>query len=149
MASIAFQGLEEYHAELEKIYTDIPRIVNGALYDGANDLANAVHDEISGLTELNAVQRLGLHRGLGIAHFWNEKGTMVTKIGFIGYNDLKTKRWPSGQPNAMIARSLIRGTSWMLANRFTARAARKARKSCIQTMQNRIDAEIKKITNTY
>lgn len=149
MATITFGGLDEYHKELEQILRHVPKLINASLYDGAGVLAEAVQNEIVGLTELSTVQRQGLHDGLGIAHFWNEKGATVTKIGFVGYNQKQTKRWPKGQPNAMIARSLIRGTSWMRANRFTNRAAKKAREKCIGVMQTRFDVELKRITDTY
>ena len=109
-------------------------------------VADAVAEEIGGLTELNAIQRRDLRRGMGIAGFWSEKGSTMTKIGFEGYNSIRTRRWPNGQPNAMIARSLIRGTSWMKANRFTARAAKKARERCIQAMQDRMDRELAALT---
>lgn len=144
MATITFGGLDEYRAELEKIYAEVPKMVNASLYDGAAVLAEAVQSEIAGLSELEEIQRRGLHDGLGVAHFWQEKGDTVTKIGFTGYNQKRTKRWPSGQPNAMIARSLIRGTSWMRANRFTARAAKKASERCIGAMQTRFDIELQK-----
>ena len=149
MATITFGGLAEYEKELQDILQHVPKLVNASLYDGAAVLAEAVHGEIAGLSELTQVQRQGLHDGLGVAHFWQEKGSTVTKIGFVGYNQKKTKRWPNGQPNAMIARSLIRGTSWMRANRFTNRAAKKARQKCIGVMQTRFDVELQKITNTY
>lgn len=149
MASITFGGLAEYEKELQTILRDVPKLVNASLYDGAAVLADAVQNEIAGLTELTPEARQGLHNGLGIARFWSEKGSTVTKIGFTGYNQKKTKRWPSGQPNAMIARSLIRGTSWMRANRFTNRAAKKARERCIGAMQTRFDIELQKITNNY
>lgn len=141
MATISFPGMEAYLKSFDKIASEVPRIENQALFDGAGLLADAVAQEIDGLTELNQIQRRGLRKGMGIAGFWTEQGSTVTKIGFEGYNSIKTRRWPNGQPNAMIARSLIRGTSWMRANRFTARAAKKARERCIQAMQERVDRE--------
>jgi hypothetical protein len=146
MATISFPGMEAYLKSFDKIASEVPRIESQALFDGAGLLADAVNAEISGLTELNKRQRKGLHDGLGIAGFWSENGATVTKIGFEGYNSIKTKRWPNGQPNAMIARSLIRGTSWMRANRFTARAAKKAREACIRAMQERVDREFAALT---
>lgn len=146
MATISFPGLEAYMKGLKKLYSEVPRIENQSLYDGAGVLADAVAEEIGGLTELNAIQRRDLRRGMGIAGFWSEKGSTVTKIGFEGYNSIRTRRWPNGQPNAMIARSLIRGTSWMRANRFTARAAKKAREACIRAMQERMDKELAALT---
>ena len=149
MATITFKGLDEYRKELEQILDRVPKMVNASLYDGADVLADAVQSEISGLNELDAVQKKGLHDGLGVAHFWTKGCTTMTKIGFDGYNARKTKRWPKGQPNAMIARSLIRGTSWLRANRFTARAAKKARQKCIAAIQARFDEELEKITKQY
>lgn len=146
MATISFPGLEAYRKNLEKIYAEVPRIENQSLYDGAGILADAVAAEISGLAELNPIQRRDLLRGMGIARFWSENGSTVTKIGFEGYNSIRTRRWPNGQPNAMIARSVIRGTSWMKANRFTARAAKKARERCIGAMQERMDRELAGLT---
>lgn len=146
MATISFPGLEAYRKDLEKIYAEVPRIENQSLYDGAGVLADAVAEEIDGLTELTPIQRRDLRRGMGIAGFWSENGSTVTKIGFEGYNSIRTRRWPNGQPNAMIARSLIRGTSWMRANRFTARAAKKARERCIRSMQERMDREFAALT---
>ena len=146
MAKITFDGLDKYRDQMEKILQDVPKLTNFALYDGAAVLADAVQTEIRGLTELTPEARQGLHDGLGVARFWRENGQTVTKIGFEGYNSKRTKRWPNGQPNAMIARSLIRGTSWQRANRFTNRAARKARERCVEAMSKRFDAELKKLT---
>lgn len=146
MATISFPGMEAYLKSFDKIAAEVPRIEATALYDGAGLLADAVAQEIDGLTELNQIQRRDLRKGMGIAGFWSENGDTVTKIGFEGYNSIRTRRWPNGQPNAMIARSLIRGTSWMRANRFTARAAKKAREACIKTMQERVDREFAALT---
>lgn len=146
MATITFPGIEQYERQLEQIGRKAQRILGRALYDGAGILADAVQEEIRGLDRLDPRQREGLRKGLGIARFWEQNGDLLTKIGFEGYNRWKTKRWPNGQPNAMIARTTIRGTSWMPANRFTARAARKARERCIKAMQDRMDAEFAALT---
>lgn len=146
MATISFPGMDAYLKSFDKIASEVPRIESQALFDGAGLLADAVGQEIDGLTELNQIQRRDLRKGMGIAGFWTEQGSTVTKIGFEGYNSIKTRRWPNGQPNAMIARSLIRGTSWMRANRFTARAAKKAREACIKAMQERVDREFAALT---
>ena len=145
MAKITFPGMDEYLREMEGLGREIPRICNRALYDGAKILADAVQKEIDTLDKLDERDRQGLHDGLGIARFWAEGDDMVTKIGFEGYNSKRTKRWPRGQPNAMIARSLIRGTSWMRANRFVQRATKKARQGCVEAMKKRLDAEFQKL----
>ena len=147
MATVTFPGVEQYERQLEQIGRQAPRILGRALYDGAGILADAVQEEIQGLDRLDPRQREGLQKGLGIAQFWERNGVLTTKIGFEGYNSKKTKRWPNGQPNAMIARSLIRGTSWQRANRFTQRAAKRARQRCVEAMKDRFDLELQKITN--
>lgn len=146
MAKITFSGLDQYAEQLQGILQHLPKMVNAALYDGAKVLADATQAEINGLTELTPEARDGLRKGLGVAHFWTANGTTMTKIGFEGYNSKRTARWPNGQPNAMIARSLIRGTSWMKANRFTARAAKKARMRSIEAMQARLDKDMQNYT---
>lgn len=144
MAEITFPGMEEYIREMEGLGREVPKICNRALYDGAKLLADAVQKEIDTLDKLDERDRQGLHDGLGIARFWTEGDDMVTKIGWEGYNSWKTKRWPQGKPNALVARAQIRGTSWIHPNRFTARAAKKARQACIEAMRKRFDAEIEK-----
>lgn len=146
MAKITFPGIEKYQEQLYRLGRQSPKIINAALYDGAGILADAVQEEIKTLDRLDPRQQKGLSDGLGIAHFWEKNGTVQTKIGFEGYNTWRTKRWPKGQPNAMIARSTIRGTSWMYPNRFTDRAARKSRERCIQAMQDRINKELADLT---
>lgn len=146
MPTFVFEGLDEYRGRLEKIMDKVPKMMNASLYDGAKILADAVQKEIGNITELEPIQKQGLREGLGVARFWNENGKTVTKIGFDGYNKKITKRWPKGQPNAMIARSLIRGTSWMRPNRFTARAAKDARRNCVEAMASRFDSEVAQYT---
>ena len=141
-----FEGLDIYAEDLAKLGRDLPKLMNSSLYDGAAVLADEVKKEIDNLRELEPIQRQGLHDGMGVAKFWNENSQTVTKIGFDGYNKKITKRWPKGQPNAMIARSVIRGTSWMRPNRFTNRAAKNVRRKCIEVMATRFDSECAKYT---
>lgn len=141
-----FEGLDIYSKDLEDMADKLPKMMNSSLYDGAKVLADEVQKEIDGLRELEPIQRQGLHDGLGVAKFWTENGMTVTKIGFDGYNKKYTKRWPKGQPNAMIARSTIRGTSWMRPNRFTNRAAKNVRRKCVEVMAARFDSECAKFT---
>ena len=99
------------------------------------------------MTGPNQYQKKGLEDSFGIAPIRNDNGFVNVKLGFDGYNGLKTKRWPNGQPNQMIARSVERGTSWMKANPFMKRALRKARKQAQEAMASRLQSEIQKIMN--
>ena len=51
---------------------------------------------------------------------------MNVKIGYDGYNNIVTERWPQGQPNMMIARAAESGTTFMQAQYFMERAVRSA-----------------------
>lgn len=144
MPTLDFPGIAEYTKQLEALGRGAEAACNLALFDGAKILADAVQEEIDTIPKLDPRDRKGLHDGLGIARFWAEKGSVLTKIGWEGYNSWKTKRWPNGKPNALIARAQIRGTSWIRPNRFTARAARKANAACVEAMRKRLDAEIAK-----
>lgn len=75
----------------------------------------------------------------------DDDGYYNVKIGFDGYNSIRTKRWPKGQPNAMVARSVIRGTSFMAANNFMASAVRKARARALERMRVIVDQKLKAI----
>ena len=108
-------------------------------------LTATITDESGKKGTLNAKQRAGLHKGLGIAKMQQDGKLTNVKIGWDGYNDIKTKRWPNGQPNQMIARSIERGTSFMKANPFVKRAVNRTRKAAAAEMQNVLDSEIEKI----
>lgn len=146
MATITFKGLEAYQKQMEGLGRDFPKVVNVSLYEGARVLADAVRAEIDGLKDshrhVTDAEIKGLKEGLGIAHFWNENGKTLTKIGFEGYNSYRTKKFPKGHPNVLVARSIIRGTSWISADRFMTRAVKKSREEALAAIQRRLDAEL-------
>lgn len=113
------------------------------LYEGAGVFADEIRREVQSLnTDLGYVntdkghkplsgilprQKEGLLDGLGIADFKTEKGAIVTEVGFTGYNKHHTKQYPDGQPNALVARSLVKGTSYVKPNKFVTRAYNRAK----------------------
>lgn len=147
MATITFEGLDAYMKQMEGLGRDFPKVVNAALFEGAKVVADAVRGEIDGLKDshrhVTDAEIQGLKEGLGVAHFWNENGKTLTKIGFDGYNSYRTKKFPKGHPNVLVARSIIRGTSWVRPDRFVDRAAKKSRQEAIAAIQERLDAELK------
>lgn len=154
MAKIQFKNGSEYMAKLEKLDRSFRSDVAGkAIYKGAAVVADAIQAGISGLRaedtealgKLSAKQRYGLHQSLGIAKLQNDAGLLNVKIGWDGYNDVKTKKWPKGQPNQMIARSVERGTSFMIANPFVKKAVSKSRKEALKVMGETVDQEIEKL----
>lgn len=157
MATIKFKGLDEYVRKLESLssYTDV--LIGEAVYEGAEIVANETKDALQSLqvdnrqrvpqrTSINQKQKNGLIESFGIAKLRKDNNFFNVKTGFDGYNDIVTDRWPLGQPNVMIARSLESGTSFMPKNPIISRATRRAKKKCEEAMQKSIERNIKKIT---
>lgn len=156
-------GLQEFQQELLELAENTTETCKEAVYNGASILADAIREEIKNipaypdspvyivhkdqlnkLKGLNKEQKQGLLDGLGIAHIWYELGSVVTQIGFAGYNSVITEKFPKGQPNALIARALISGSSVRKRNDFISKAIKKAsaqaEKKMIETIDNRIFA---------
>ena len=156
MANLKMQGLDEYIAKLEKIKNP-EGLIKRAVYDGAAVLAAAVLKSIDSIPEndgryvpgnamiigLSREQKQGLREGLGIAHMQNDKGYINTKIGFDGYNSVRSKKYPNGQPNALIARAIESGTSRRQKYRFVNKATSSAKAAAEQAMADRMDQDLK------
>ena len=83
---------------------------------------------------LTETAKKGLQDGFGISPMGNEDGILNV-----------TKKYPKGQPNAIIARSLESGSSIAKKRPFVAPAVRKTKKAAEETMAKIIDEEIAKI----
>lgn len=160
MATISFAGLDKYRGQMLALTKQADAIVKMAIYDGADIVADAMRNEIVNLQEvedfylyekkqvpirgITARQKAGLLAGLGLAKMSERGGMVSTKIGMAGYNSVRTKKYPKGQPNALIARSVLRGTSYRLKDDFTGRAVRKTRAAAEKQMQKTIEQQIEK-----
>lgn len=141
-------GINEYLAELEKLYGSTEKVVGRTIYEGAKVVTDAIHDEIAKLPEsvVTPVQKQGLMDGLGIARMRTTMMSSDVKVGMDGYNAHVTKKFPNGHPNAMIARAIISGTSWHpQKNDFVSRAVNRSRSQAENIMKKTCDEEIAKI----
>ena len=160
MATITFKGGEEYMLKLSRLENaTLTKVCGPAIHDGAEVVANAIRSELQNVptdegwgTQTNPTQgpkkeqKAALLDALGITTMrTDEHGMLNVKIGFDGYNGIKTKRWPNGQPNQMVARAIESGTTWMRKNRFVSKAVSKTKKQARAAMQRRAETEIKKI----
>lgn len=158
MAKITFSGLDTYMEQLERLGQNSENAAKMALYEGARIAADEMRESIQRLptqeewgskTEpakgIKKVQKQGLLDGFGISPMQNEDGCINVKIGFHGYNAFKTKQYPNGQPNAMIARSVESGTSFQRKTPFVARAVRKTKQRAEAKMKEIFENEIEKI----
>lgn len=158
-----FEGLEEYLSKLKKLsspeqYKDI---IGAVVYAGAGVVADSIRSAINALpvtknqhgtpqnkiSGCTAVQKKGLLDGLGIAPMSRGYGTDYwhVKIGFDGYNGQKTEKYPKGQPNSLIARSIESGTSFRSKHPFVMPAANKAKKAAEAAMVKEFDEQLKKL----
>ena len=162
MATLRMQGLKEYEEMLSKLDKDTVPMIGRALYEGGKVVADEFRHEVEALpvvapnvrgtserklTGITSEQKRGLLQGLGIAKMRSRDGVHDIKIGFDGYNSVRTKKYPGGQPNAMIARSVNTGSSFRAATHFADRAARNSKARAEKAMQQQFDKDLKKISD--
>lgn len=139
------KGLDEYIAKLQKL-RDVDKYLGKVVYVGAAVVAKEVASTIRALPTdehpkhgkrkgLTKVEYQGLVESFGIARMRNDDGYINVKLGFDGYND-------NGKANAMVARSLISGTSFLQKNNFMMRAVMRAKASSEEAMKITLDKEI-------
>lgn len=162
MASIKLDGLEQYQKELESLSQSITGLLKRGVYDGAAVVADAVRASISSLSAvsdsealrayhrreaspLSVSQKAGLLDSLTLVEMKDSGGFVDTKLTFGGYNSVKTKKFPKGQPNLMVAASVESGTSATRKQPFMRTAANKAKSKALAAMEARVVSDIEKI----
>lgn len=160
MAKITFPGLADYELMLSKLEDGSEEIIGKAVYAGAGIVADAIKSSIQSLpivrgygTDSNplpggvtSAQKAGLIDGLGISRMQDDAGYLNVKIGFDGYNNTRTEKYPQGQPNQLVARGVESGTSWKQKKPFVRPAVTKSRKQAENTMAKIIDEELEKLS---
>lgn len=158
MATFKFEGVDELISQYRKLQSNTKEMIGASIYNGAGVVMQSVKSAVEGINTEDrfgtqndpvsgpsTIQKIGLIHSLGIAPMRQDGTFWNVKIGFDGYNRVKTKRWPNGQPNMMIARSIESGTSWMQKQPFMRKAEQSSRARCEAVMSETIDKEIKKI----
>lgn len=155
MATLHFQGIDEYAEKLSKMNNKAVGMIKRAVYDGAAAVLHEAIAQISALpvitnryraTDLplsgvTATQKAGLLAGIGLAKMTNANGFINTKLGFSGYNGVRNGKYPNGQPNALIARAVNSGTSVRVKIPFVTRTVKAAEGPAITAMAARFDAD--------
>lgn len=154
--------LENYASRIAKIGEGTARICGRTVYEMANIVADKVRENIDAMhyisdveglkryankekAELTYSEKKGLQEGFGVSKMQNDGGYMNVKLGFDGYNSVKTRKYPKGQPNVMIARAIESGSSVRDKNPFVRRAVNEAKKECLKKADEVIEEEISKI----
>lgn len=161
MAKLAFKGLDEWAMKLSVVVSDTEAICGAAIYDMADIVADSIRKNLEALeavpdTEaleasrkgaahsLTVSEKKGLENSLGISPMQCDDGYYNVKVGFDGYNEIKTKLYPKGQPNVMIARATESGSSVREKTPFIAPALKASKKAAIEAGRKRIDEELEK-----
>ena len=158
MAKFQFEGVDKLIDQYKKLEGDSEKMIGKAIYNGAGVVMKACVAAVEGISTDNrfgtpenqtsgpsSIQKIGLQKAIGISKMRDDNGFRNVKIGFDGYNSVKTKRWPQGQPNMMVARAVESGTSWMQKQPFMRKAEQSSRSACEKVMSETVDAEIKRI----
>lgn len=155
MARFEFGGIDNYITQLNKLQAATKDDVIGkTVYAGAAVMADAVRATIQALPEgkeaeavfgaITPAQKRGLLEGFGISSIEDDNGFVNVKLGFDGYNSVKTRKYPNGQPNALIARAVNSGTSFRKKTKFMDKTVNSKKKATEAKMAEVCDREIKK-----
>ena len=159
MATFQFGGIDNYIKQLNKLQQSTKDgVVGKTVYAGAEVVADSVRRAIETLPvgdgrvhngklvrTVTRSQKAGLMDGFGISRLKDDDGFVNVKLGFDGYNSTKTEKYPNGQPNVLIARSVNSGTTFRKKTKFVDKAVDSAKKAAEAAMDAACSREIEKI----
>lgn len=155
---IVGKGLDSYISYLQKINAVTDEAIGEAVYEMAKVVADSVRSGIQalptvsnqaniatykkGYSRLSDEEKQGLLDGFGVSPMQDDGGYINVKLGFDGYNSVKTKKYPKGQPNALIARVTESGSSYREKTPFIRPAVNASKKQAEQAGRMKIDEKI-------
>lgn len=161
MARYAVKGIDEYAKKLSRVMEKSPDTAKKAIYSAASVMADEIRRGIQALPEIpnnkmgspkelldgiTKAQKQGLLDGFGFTPVMEDKkGFLNVQLGYEGYNSVRTKRYPNGQPNLLIARSVESGTTFRKKHPFVRPAVAKTKGAAEKELEKVIDQEIQKI----
>ena len=162
MAKIEMQGMEAWLSELRKAGEATAPVCEAAVYAGAKVVADAIKQATMNLDrvtdaealanykartpgKISVSQKIGLVKSMGITPIKDKFGAFSAKVGFDGYNDVKTERWPQGQPNQLIARSCESGSSAMKKQPFVRPTVKRVQGAALIEMERVADQKLNEI----
>lgn len=162
MARMQIRGLDEYSSAISELGNKTEELTSQAIYNGADVMANAIRSKIESIPAVNEnynrraykkgyrgklseEQKKGLLNSLGIAKLEKSPTYKNVRIGFDGYNDIVTKKYPDGQPNQLIARVTESGTSYTKKQPFVRPAVNANKKAVEEKMAETFENGIERI----
>lgn len=152
--------LEDYAMELARLSNGSGKILGKAVYAMADIVANAIRENIDEMdsspdiegikawkegrkANLTSSEKKALQDGFGISTMQRTDGYYNVKLGFDGYDSVKTDSYPKGRPIVMIARSLESGSSVREKHPFIRPAVNSSKKAALEACQRIIEEEMK------
>lgn len=162
MAKITFKDAKAYGVKLEMLekHFSSDKPLEEAVEAGANVLADAIRHSMDQLPteqfrrlgegdrfeDVPLGQLLELQEHFGITPVRRDKNGFVNaKIGWEGYNKYKTKTYPQGVPNALIAGAIESGSSVRNKHPFIRPAVKISTPRALKTMSDHIDADCQRV----
>ena len=139
MPKLEYSGLQEFGAVLQKLDTKTEGVLKMAVYV-------PIADDKSKHRDITPAQKAGLLAGLYGSRIQADDGNVYEYIGFTGYNSVRTKKHPKGQPNILIARSVESGATYMNKRPFINKAKNASKSKALEATKRTFEREVKKIT---
>ena len=155
MAKWTMEGMSEYIAYLQSIASVTDETIGAGVYAMAEVVADKVRANIQalptvsneaniatyrqGYSRLSEPEKKGLLDGFGVSPMQDDGGYKNVKLGFDGYNSVKTKKYPNGQPNVLIARVTESGSSYRQKTPFVRPAVNASRKEALEKGREAVD----------
>lgn len=159
MAKLYILDASKYMKKLDQLEQGAEGILKKAVYEGAKVVAEecekgiesipvvrgswAIGTPNSKVRGLVRKQKEGLKEGFGISKMRNENGSINVRLGFDGYNNFITRKYPNGEPNVMIARAVESGTTFREKFPFMRPAINRAKQRSIEAMELQIEKDLK------
>ena len=136
MATIKFEGFDEYRKLIADLDQRTNSIIKPAVYDGAAVVVEEVKKNLR--REVGPDSTGDLEKSIGLSKMEDDRGFIHTKLGFDGYDR-------RGNPNVVKARALESGTSKQQKKPFIRPAVNVVKDRAVAVMSETVDKQIKKI----
>ena len=154
MAKAQVLNVDNIIKDLDAQSKDFRDMAGRSLYQGARIMADSLREHIEKLPErprsapkgemlrgVTAQQKQALLDHMGIAKMQNNSGSYDIKIGFYGYDDDRTPKYPKGHPISMIARAVESGTSFLQKTPFIRPTYQSAHAAAESAMQEQLERD--------
>ncbi len=164
MANLNCDGLDDEIALFNRLAKpeQIVPVFKSAVYAGSGVLAEEIKNKIDALPSesfrhlsagdtmrvFSETNRRDLKESIGISKIKEGDGEVYTYVGFAGYGspETATNTYPNGLPNALLARSIERGSSVRKKKAFVKPAAKDAVKEAEAAMQKAFESSIENLS---